>query len=65
MKIIRYRTFKRHLEFFLNNVGVDHTPVVVIMENGRNIVVLSKNDYEVMQCVINPSRANNDFLKRN
>lgn len=61
MKIIRYRTFKRYLKFFLNKASIDHTPVVVIMKNGRDIVVLSKTDYETMQNIFYLSRPNRFF----
>lgn len=63
MKIIRYRTFKRHLEFFLNKASIDHTPLVVIMKNGRDVVVLSKTDYETMQNIFYPSGPDQFFIR--
>lgn len=61
MRTIRYRTFKRHLEFFLDKVVTDHCPVIVAMDNGRDVVVLSKTDYENMLGKFCPSSINYSF----
>ncbi len=49
MEITTYTTFRQHLKSFLDKVLTNHTPLFVTRNNGEDVVVLSKVDYESMQ----------------
>lgn len=49
MEITSYTAFRQHLKSFLDKVLVSHSPLFVTRENGEDVVVLSKADYESMQ----------------
>jgi len=41
--------FRQHLKSFLVKVFTDHSPLSVTRDNGKDVVGLSKADYESMQ----------------
>jgi len=49
MEITTYTTFRQHLKSFLDKVLISHTPLFVTRNNGEDVVVISKADYESMQ----------------
>lgn len=49
MEITTYTAFRQHLKSFLDKVLLNHTPLFVTRNNGEDVVVLSKSDYESMQ----------------
>lgn len=49
MEITTYTTFRQNLKSFLDKVLTNHTPLFVTRNNGEDVVVLSKSDYESIQ----------------
>lgn len=49
MEIATYTAFRQNLKSFLDKVLTNHTPLFVTRNNGEDVVVLSKADYESMQ----------------
>jgi len=49
MKTTTYTKFKQNLKKYLDKVFTDDMPLFVTRENGKDVVVLSKSDYDGMQ----------------
>lgn len=49
MNITSYTSFRQNLKSFLDQVISNHTPLFVTRNNGDEVVVLSKSDYESIQ----------------
>ena len=49
MEITTYSYFRQNLKAFLDKVLSSHSPLFVTRNNGEDVVVLSKSDYESMQ----------------
>ncbi|RYE29586.1 MAG: type II toxin-antitoxin system Phd/YefM family antitoxin [Sphingobacteriaceae bacterium] len=49
MEITTYTTFRKQLKSFLDKIVINHTPLCVTRNNGEDVVMLSKVDYESMQ----------------
>ncbi|MEO5912310.1 MAG: type II toxin-antitoxin system prevent-host-death family antitoxin [Pelobium sp.] len=49
MNITSYSSFRQNLKSFLDQVISDHAPLFVTRNNGDEVVVLSKSDYESIQ----------------
>jgi len=49
MKTTTYTKFKQNLKKYLDKVFKDDRPLFVARENGKDVIILSKSDYEGMQ----------------
>ena len=49
MEITTYSNFRQHLKSFLDKVIESNTPLYVKRTKGKDVVVLSKSDYESME----------------
>jgi antitoxin YefM len=49
MEITTYTNFRQKLKTFLDKVYSGNSPLFVIRANGKDVVVLSKSDYDSMQ----------------
>ncbi|GAA4802060.1 type II toxin-antitoxin system Phd/YefM family antitoxin [Olivibacter ginsenosidimutans] len=49
MEITNYTLFRQQLKLYLDKVLEDHTPLYVTRSKGKEVVVLSKEDYDSMQ----------------
>ncbi|MCD0487671.1 type II toxin-antitoxin system prevent-host-death family antitoxin [Pedobacter sp. MC2016-14] len=48
MEITTYSNFRSHLKSFLDKVFISQSPLYISRNNGEDVVVLSKSDYEAM-----------------
>ncbi|RYE53582.1 MAG: type II toxin-antitoxin system prevent-host-death family antitoxin [Sphingobacteriales bacterium] len=46
MEITTYSNFRQHLKSFLDKVFLNQGPLYISRNNGEDVVVLSKTDYE-------------------
>ena len=49
MEITSYSNFRQHLKSFLSKVIASRDTLFVTQQNGEDVVVMSKSDYEGMQ----------------
>ena len=49
MEVTSYTNFRQHLKSFMDMVFKDHVPLFVTRNNGEDMVLISKADYESMQ----------------
>lgn len=49
MEITTYSKFRQHLKGFFNKVVESHSPLFITQQNGEDLVLMSKSDYEGLQ----------------
>ncbi|WP_373523629.1 type II toxin-antitoxin system Phd/YefM family antitoxin [Aquiflexum sp.] len=49
MEIITYTNFRQNLKKYLDKVFTDDSPLFVTRTDGKDVLILSKSDYESMQ----------------
>ncbi|MES2063005.1 MAG: type II toxin-antitoxin system prevent-host-death family antitoxin [Bacteroidota bacterium] len=47
--ITTYTNFRQQLKSYLDKVRTSHSPLFVTSDNGEDVVVLSRSDYESME----------------
>jgi len=61
MEVTSYTNFRQHLKKFMDNVYKNKTPLYLTRNNGEDMVLLSKADYESMEKTLyllsNPANA--------